>query len=156
MLRHAEIVGIVLGVAVGLSGCGSGDQLKLVQATGVVTLQGMPLDGATVIFVPEKGPLAMGLSDKDGKFTLSTGQSAGVAVGKCGVSVSLSAPDSANDDLQGLSEAERNEKLTQRMGQNVGQLRDREEGQSAAEQVFRRQNQRAGGDCHRRPGEKRF
>ena len=39
------------------------------------------------MFVPEKGPFAIGITDKDGKFQLSTGSSRGVVVGPVKVSV---------------------------------------------------------------------
>lgn len=121
MLRHAGVVGLVFGMSIASGGCGGGDAIKLVKATGVVVFQGKPLDGATVVFVPAKGPLAMGTANKDGKFTLFTGTSPGVVAGKCGVSVALYPADKSDDDLKGLSESERNEKLTQSMGKDVGQ-----------------------------------
>lgn len=39
------------------------------------------------MFVPEKGPFAMGITDVNGKFQLSTGTSRGVVVGPVKVSV---------------------------------------------------------------------
>ncbi len=72
-------------LAIGCSSSSSGP--KLVPADGKVTFQGQPLAGATVMFVPEKGPFAMGITDKDGKFQLSTGTSRGVVVGPVKVSV---------------------------------------------------------------------
>jgi hypothetical protein len=43
--------------------------------SGVVTLKGQPLEGATVVFVPPKGASyepATGITDADGKFKLGT------------------------------------------------------------------------------------
>src|SRR5262249_10831811 len=77
-----------------LSGCGeaaSGGTAKIVEAHGKITLQGAPLAGANVTFVPEKGPIALGVTDADGDFTLSTGATQGVAVGNCKVGISLAA-----------------------------------------------------------------
>src|SRR5262249_24214399 len=52
-------------------GCSSGP--KLVKVQGVVTLDGQPLPGATVSFVPVgEGPTANGLTDKEGNFQLGT------------------------------------------------------------------------------------
>jgi hypothetical protein len=53
------------------SGCGKGG---LVKVQGTVTLDGKPLDGATVIFVPEGegGVTANGLTGSDGVFRLTT------------------------------------------------------------------------------------
>jgi hypothetical protein len=56
-------------VAVAAAGCGS----KLVKVEGTVTLDGQPVQGATVIFFSESGgPQANGLTDDDGKFKLTT------------------------------------------------------------------------------------
>ena len=76
---------VCLCLAVGCSSSSSGP--KLVPADGTVTFQGKPLAGATVMFVPEKGPFAMGITDVNGKFQLSTGTSRGVVVGPVKVSV---------------------------------------------------------------------
>lgn len=118
------VASLFLGVALAVIGCGGGgSDVKLVKAGGIVTFQGKPLGGATVTFVPVSGPIAMGTADKDGKFSLFTGTSSGVVVGKCAVSVAMYATaEDENDDLKGLSESERNEKLTQMMGKNVGEF----------------------------------
>lgn len=80
-------VGAILA-ALCISGCSSdAGGPKIVAADGVVTYKGSPLAGATVTFVPEKGPLAMGVTDLEGKFKLSTGALVGVAVGSAKVSV---------------------------------------------------------------------
>ena len=73
-----------------LIGCG-GDSggVKLASATGVVTHNGAPLAGASVVATPENGPLAMGSTDKEGKFTLWTGDRNGVALGKIRVAVTV-------------------------------------------------------------------
>ena len=54
------------------AGCGGGP--KTYKVDGIVTLDGKPLAGATVAFMPqaEDGHLARGLTDQDGKFQLST------------------------------------------------------------------------------------
>jgi hypothetical protein len=124
MRRQPRVAILFLGVALAVIGCGGSDgAVKLVKAGGVVTFQGKPLGGATVTFIPANGPIAMGTSDKDGKFALFTGTSSGVVVGKCAVSVAMYATsDDETDDLKGLSESERDEKLTQMMGKNVGKF----------------------------------
>lgn len=73
-----------------LVGCGSdgGSAVTLAPAGGTVTFRGAPLPDATVTFVPESGPIATGITDLSGKFTLSTGSRPGVAVGTCKVAVS--------------------------------------------------------------------
>lgn len=55
-----------------LIGCGGGQSPlpKLVQGTGTVTLDGKPLDGATITFNPKEGGASFAFTDQDGKFTL--------------------------------------------------------------------------------------
>lgn len=56
-------------VALGLTGCGkSGPEILAV--SGVVTLDGQPLDQARVVFVPAKGRPAVGLTDAKGAYQL--------------------------------------------------------------------------------------
>src|SRR5258708_2370379 len=60
---------VVLLVAGAAAGCGS----KTSKVEGVVTLDGTPVQGATVIFVPETGDRqASGQTDADGVFHLTT------------------------------------------------------------------------------------
>jgi hypothetical protein len=61
-----------------------------------VTYKGSPLAGATVTFIPEKGPLAMGVTDLQGKFTLNTGALPGVVVGPAKATVSMLAAGSGS------------------------------------------------------------
>jgi hypothetical protein len=57
--------------AVALAGCGGGGATSPV--TGVVTLDGKPLAGASIQFVPQgSGRDATGETDKDGAFVMST------------------------------------------------------------------------------------
>ncbi len=65
---------------------------KLAVVDGTVTYKGRPLVGATVTFIPESGPLALSITDFDGKFKLATGTLAGAAVGPAKVTVSAAAP----------------------------------------------------------------
>ncbi len=62
----------VIGIALFLVGCGSGDQPALHSVTGTVTYGGKPLENATVTFVPEAGLAAVGRTDSAGRFTLRT------------------------------------------------------------------------------------
>jgi hypothetical protein len=59
-----------------LMGCGGGapdDLPELVSVTGTVTMDGAPVEGAQVVFEPEKGPAASGMTNATGKFELYTG-----------------------------------------------------------------------------------
>ncbi|MGQ9604574.1 MAG: hypothetical protein ACUVTW_00100 [Thermogutta sp.] len=68
---------LAIGVAVGLlNGCGSGDTRNLpatVTATGYVYLDGKPVEGAAVVFIPENintGYPAQAISNAQGYFEL--------------------------------------------------------------------------------------
>ena len=53
-------------------GCGgSGDQPELGQVTGTITLDGKPLGGIAVVFQPENGRPARGMTDAEGKYELT-------------------------------------------------------------------------------------
>jgi hypothetical protein len=92
MIRRGGLLLLCAGVAglfaAGCSGAPEGASVTLSEAEGVVMFKGSPFAGATVTFMPEKGPVAMGTTDLEGKFKLSTGAQPGVAVGKCKVTVS--------------------------------------------------------------------
>jgi len=88
-LRSRFVLGaVVLLLAGGCGGGPEGGDVKLAPGGGTVTFKGAPLAGATVTFIPENGPLATAQTDLSGKFKLSTGGQAGVAVGKSTVTVS--------------------------------------------------------------------
>lgn len=59
-------------LAVHCSGCGgAGDQPALGTVTGQITMDGKPLANANVIFQPQNGPSANGITDSDGKYELT-------------------------------------------------------------------------------------
>lgn len=68
-------------------GCGGKDGVKLYSAGGKVTYQGQPVKNATVVFQPQKGPVATGTTDESGKFSLSTGASPGAVEGTYQIAV---------------------------------------------------------------------
>jgi hypothetical protein len=70
------------------SGCGpSGPELA--PATGVVKYKGAPLEGASVSFWAEKAAnAASGVTDAEGKFTLTTNGEPGAPLGKGQISIS--------------------------------------------------------------------
>jgi hypothetical protein len=73
---------VMTAVAFGLAGCGSKQaEIRLASVTGVVTLDGQPVEGALVQFNPAAGQLvpdknepggggSFGLTDASGKYTL--------------------------------------------------------------------------------------
>lgn len=83
-LRLLNRVGVLLGVSVLAAGCGGGasDAPRTVRVKGEVLYQGKPVPQLSVAFIPEKGLLASGMTDDNGKFTLTTNKAGdGAAVG---------------------------------------------------------------------------
>jgi len=75
-------------LAVIVCGCGGGaGGPDLVPVTGTVLYQGKPIAGATVTMQPEKGPIANGFTDAEGKFRMTTGGRPGVPVGNAKVGI---------------------------------------------------------------------
>ena len=69
-----------------LLGCGGG--LELAPASGKVTLDGQPLADAAVNFVPvDGGPVASGVTDDQGRFSLATVNKAGAVPGQHHVTI---------------------------------------------------------------------
>jgi hypothetical protein len=63
---------VVAAVVLAVPGCGGGGKVAV---KGTVTLDGQPVEGAMVAFVPAdpgKGEIAYGTTDKDGTFRLTT------------------------------------------------------------------------------------
>ena len=81
-----------------ITGCarGGADDFALYPAQGTVTYKNAPLPGATVVFVPDKGPTASGMTDSSGVFKLSSGGRPGAAVGKSKVTVTKGDPNAAS------------------------------------------------------------
>lgn len=71
LTRPSTLCAVALAITL-LSGCGSSDQKETASVQGLVTFRGEPLAGATVFFVPEKGPRATAETDANGTFKLMT------------------------------------------------------------------------------------
>jgi hypothetical protein len=63
-----KLVAVAL-LAVGALGCTQSDTVPV---TGVLTFKGQPADQAEVMFNPKTGRIATGVTDANGRFTLST------------------------------------------------------------------------------------
>lgn len=75
------------------AGCGGGASgPPLAKVTGVVTLDGNPVEGATISFVPKgEGAMSLALTDPEGKFAMRTAAGKeGAVVGDHTITVSLS------------------------------------------------------------------
>jgi hypothetical protein len=69
------------------AGCNRGG-LDLVPVEGVVKYKGAPVPKAGVMFVPEQGLPAMGVTNENGEFSLVTANQPGALVGEHQVSIS--------------------------------------------------------------------
>jgi hypothetical protein len=87
-----------------ICGCGRSGPETL-SVTGTVTLDDKPITGASVMFIPQfEGQPAVGVTDDEGKFTLTTGGSTeGALVGKHQVTVTLKEVSGMLVDKDGLS-----------------------------------------------------
>jgi len=112
---------VSVAAAIACAGCGGSD-FDMAPVSGTVTLDGKPLEGATILFIPvasggsETGPASSGVTDAEGKFTLmGPGETAGAVLGKHQVmitTVSEEGGDSESDDI--YSDAASQEKLPAR------------------------------------------
>jgi len=104
MLNSVVRLCLVIVASLVLVGCGGGDGAKRVpvfKVTGNVTLKGEPLPQAIVTFSPKEGqPVAFGMSNDAGEFTLTTYDTGdGAAAGNYVVVVSKSAASSSTTDV---------------------------------------------------------
>ena len=88
--RNLERMVVLLGICALLSGCGGGGNGPVtVPVKGVVTYKGKPVPKLSVAFLPDKGMVAEGTTDANGRFTLTTktpGDGAMVGSYKVGIS----------------------------------------------------------------------
>jgi hypothetical protein len=90
---------------VAFSGCGGSNEYETTPVSGVVTCQGKPVSNAFVNFTPlpdanratgQRGRPALGLTDSEGRFTLTTyNDGDGAIVGKHTVTVGLDVDESS-------------------------------------------------------------
>lgn len=72
-MSKSRLAVINLCVLVALTGCAGSDFPKTYKVSGTVTLDGKPVDGAMVTFLPAAGQkVAIGSTNADGQFKLST------------------------------------------------------------------------------------
>lgn len=92
MMRASLFFFLVAGTVVA-TGCGDKKNLHTVE--GTVTIDGQPLEGATVTFLSGDGTVASGLTTASGKFRLLTAGVEGVPAGTYKVSVTKAPKPSA-------------------------------------------------------------
>ncbi|WP_437222227.1 carboxypeptidase regulatory-like domain-containing protein [Planctomicrobium sp. SH661] len=67
---QTSIQKICAAIVVICLGCGGSNGPKLVPVRGMITLDGKPLDRASITFHPEQGRPSVGFSDDEGKYEL--------------------------------------------------------------------------------------
>jgi hypothetical protein len=90
MLRNLFAMSLLVGLLTFLAGCGggAGDAPETVAAKGTITVEGQPMAKLSVAFMPANGKPAMGETDDQGNFTLTTNVPGdGAVVGTYKVSV---------------------------------------------------------------------
>lgn len=67
-------VSILVTVGIVLTGCSNSSRPRTYPVTGTVTMQGKPVAGAVITFVPtsNEGEAATAITDSDGKYALTT------------------------------------------------------------------------------------
>jgi hypothetical protein len=82
-----------LCLAMGLVGC-SARYADIADVRGVVTLDGKPLEAATVLFQPAEGRGSVGRTDAEGRYRLLyTPRALGARIGPCNVRISTTDDD---------------------------------------------------------------
>jgi carboxypeptidase family protein len=77
MNRPAKLaLSVLVTVGIVLTGCSNSSRPPTYPVTGTVTLQGKPVAGAAITFVPtgEEGEAASAITDSEGKYALTTWQ----------------------------------------------------------------------------------
>lgn len=85
-MRTSSVLFSIAMLALLMAGCGpSADLPEVVPVSGTVTLDGEPLSGATVVFIPTgstAGRAAQGGTDATGRYELSSGEQKGAPAGE--------------------------------------------------------------------------
>ena len=92
-LRQMAVVGILTA-----AGCSSNPAIypEVADVVGVVTLDGQPLEGATITFAPEAGRASSGVTDSTGRYNLNyTGSIRGAMLGAHRVMIKKMVQDKA-------------------------------------------------------------
>lgn len=106
-MKTIQISGMVVALSVlllGLPGCGgSGDQPELGQVSGTIKLDGKPLSGVAVVFQPDSGRPARGVTNSEGKYELTyIRETRGTKVGHNRVEIAPSEEGGEDEDADEL------------------------------------------------------
>lgn len=109
--RRCSLAGVFISAAM-LLAAGCGGEGKTIKVAGVVTLDGKPLSGATVTFIPVgEGRAASGMTDADGNFRLTTFRTEdGALAGEYKVTVAVTEADKrfeGKEDSEAMQKAEK-------------------------------------------------
>lgn len=90
MIRSNGLCLLILVALTAFIGCPAGSGVSTAPVSGLVTLDGQPVDGATISFVPksEGGVAAAAVTDASGRFTLVTTSGEGAVPGSYAVTIS--------------------------------------------------------------------
>ncbi len=102
VMSQFRIMSIALGMLIILQlGCTTSDQPDLGQVTGTITLEGMPLTGVAVVFQPESGRPARGMTDAEGRYDLTyIRQTKGTKIGPNRVEIAPSEEGEGSSDVE--------------------------------------------------------
>jgi hypothetical protein len=70
VLRNQHLFSLLILAAFTAAGCGSSDMPELGDVYGQVTLDGKPVSKLNILFSPEKGRAAGGVTDEEGRYEL--------------------------------------------------------------------------------------
>jgi hypothetical protein len=112
-------LGLFLSVLMLVTFVGCGQKQSGIPVTGMVTLDGSPVGGATVTFTPVggEGGVAVGMTDGSGQFKLSSGAGSGALPGSYAVTITkLTAP---SDTSSGPDPREMGPNITEEQRQKI-------------------------------------
>lgn len=107
-----------LTLVIAASGCGGSSAPEIAECKGTVTYGGNPVSGATVTFFVRESPLAVGTTDAEGKFVLTTGGRKGAPLGEAMVGISKE-PETSGPDMTGMNPEDMMKMQTEDMGKKA-------------------------------------
>jgi len=89
----------IVGLSAALTGCGGGPGVEIAPVSGRVTLDGRPVKGAYVEFIPKKGGRPSGgITDEEGRYTLQYSlDDVGAVLGPARVLVTTGDPENPKE-----------------------------------------------------------